>query len=413
MLLAVFLGLALNIPAQTNPPVYVVLFTHIEDNTPAGDLNTPQARTQYLNTRNVMIEMAKLAQRYNVPWSLQPDWKVLQAALQYEDAQLMQNTGGKNFLRYLRESLNVTIDPHSHERIGYNYTDVAHLLNLLGTGGSTVIGGHVWDASLPQFQNWDRFRLPVRGIKYPTAVWRGDILMGSGTPNHVNDPYVTGVWRPKDRDHYFVDDPNGNIACVGQYKGDIATIPELVEMYRSGKVSPDKILTSSTHIQPLTLNAPGGLQGVEDSIIKPLVAMRDRGEIVLTDFTSLIQEWRTKFNGKAHIYDAKNPPPSINLSTDDDGDGHTGAQELLAGTDPFEARSVLCLSSLARSGAGLIASWSTVPGRSYLMQSATNFPGPWVDVITTTTNAAGSTVNLVLPIPTNQNHFYRVRLISP
>lgn len=290
--------------AQQYPPVYVVLFTHIEDNTPSSDLSTPQARTQYVNTRNGMIEMAKLAQRYNVSWSFQPDWKLLLAALKFEDSALMQNTDGKNVLRYLKENLSVVIDPHSHEKQGYNYTDVAHLLDSLGTGGSTVIGGHVWDPSLAQFQNWDRYRIPVQGTMYPWSTWRGDILMGSGTPNHVNDPVVSGVWRPKDRNNYFTDEPLGNISCVGQYKGDITSIAELVAMYRSGKISSGKILTSSFHIKPSAISTAAGLNATEDTVIKPLVAMRDRGEIVITDFTSLISEWKTKFNGVAHIYDA-------------------------------------------------------------------------------------------------------------
>src|SRR6185295_16488956 len=134
-----------------------------------------------------------------------------------EDAATMASTGGVNFLRHLRDSLGVAIDPHSHEGGGYNYTDVAHLLDSLGVGGSTVIGGHIFHPSLPQFSAWDRFRQPVRGLKYPNALWRGDILMGSGTPNHVSDPIVSGVWRPKSRDNYFDDDPAGNIACVGAF----------------------------------------------------------------------------------------------------------------------------------------------------------------------------------------------------
>ena len=111
--------------------------------------------------------MANLALTYGVPWSLQPDWKILQAALLYEDSALMQTTNDKNFLRYLKEDLGVVIDPHSHEGGGYNYTDVAHLLDSLGVGSTTVIGGHVWDPSLPQFQEWDRFRVPVPGEHYP------------------------------------------------------------------------------------------------------------------------------------------------------------------------------------------------------------------------------------------------------
>ena len=185
------------------PPVYEVLFTHIEDNTPAGTLGSAQSRQNYLLFRSKLISMANLARDSGVPWSLQPDWKFLEAALLFEDATLTQNTNNKNLLRYLKEDLAVVIDPHSHENGGYNYTDVAHLLDSLGVGSTTVIGGHIWDPTLPQFQEWDRFRVHVEGEKYPGALWRGDILMGSGTPNHVNDPVVSGVWKPRDRDHYF------------------------------------------------------------------------------------------------------------------------------------------------------------------------------------------------------------------
>ncbi len=311
ILLSLLLIISPEISAQTYPPVYVVLFTHIEDNTPSSDLNTPQARIQYMNCRNGMIGMAKLAQKYSVEWSFEPDWKILLAALLFEDSAAMQNTNGKNFLRYLKEDLNVIIDAHSHEKQGYNYTDVAHLLDSLGTGGTTVIGGHVWDPSIPQFQNWDRFRVPVYGMKYPWAIWRGDILMGSATPNHVNDAIVSGVWRPKDRNNFYNDDPNGNIFCVGQYKDDVSGIPELINSYRSGKVQPDKILTASFHILPISITTAGGLQAIEDTVIKPLVAMRNRGEIILTDFTSLISEWKKRYNSVGHIYD---PTKTTNIN---------------------------------------------------------------------------------------------------
>lgn len=301
--------------AQPQPPVYVVLFTHIEDNTPSADIGTPQARVQYLTARNGMIEMAKLAKRYNVTWVFEPDWKLLLACLAYEDSLMMLNTGGKNVLRYLREDMGVPIDAHSHEKLGYNYTDVAHLLDSLGVGGSTVIGGHIWDPSIPQFQEWDRFRNPVAGSTYPWAVWRGNILMGSGTPNHVNDPYPSGIWRPKDRDHYWEDDPAGNIYCVGQYKGDVSGVNELVRLYQTGAVDTTKILTASFHIQPISIMVPANLLAVEDTVIKPLVALRARGEVELTDFTTLVGIWKSRFASKPHLYDGKNPPASGTIGT--------------------------------------------------------------------------------------------------
>lgn len=283
-------------------PVHVVLFTHIEDNTPAGMLGSLESRQTYLNLRTKLVDMAKLAQKHTLQWVLQPDWKILEAARLYEDAQTMANTGGKNFLRYLRDDLAVVIDPHSHENGGYNYTDVAHLLELLEVGGSTVIGGHIWDPALPQFQEWDRFRNPVSGIKYPTASWRGDILMGAGTPNHVNDPLVSGAWRPKDRDNYFVDDPAGNIVAFGAWHNDVAGVQELVDLRAKGMVSPDGLLTISWNIQPSKLIAVNGLMEIETTVLVPIVALRDKGSVVVTDFTTLKQTWMSQYGGKAFMY---------------------------------------------------------------------------------------------------------------
>ncbi|MBM3907336.1 MAG: hypothetical protein FJ363_04550 [Gemmatimonadetes bacterium] len=290
-------------PSPTGaPPVHVVVFTHIEDNTPGPSLTDPAARIAYVNLRSRLIEMARLTRRYNVAWALQPDWKFLLAALQFEDAALRASTGGWNVLRFLRDSLGVAIDPHSHENGGYNYTDVAHLLDSLGVGGSTVIGGHIWDPNLPTFQRWDRFRVPVAGLRFPAALWRGDILMGSGTPNHVNDPIVSGVWRPASRDRYWADDSAGNISAIGAFRGTLASITELSTAYKTGAVKADCMLTASIHAKPATLTAVNGIAAAEDSIVKPLAALRDAGSVTLTSFTALVTTWRASFGGRACLY---------------------------------------------------------------------------------------------------------------
>ena len=278
--------------------VYVVLFTHIEANTPAGALGTPSSRAGYISLRTRLIKMGELAAQSGVPWSLQPDWKVLEAARLYEDAEMTASTGGMNIFLYLRDTLNVAIDPHSHENGGYNYTDVAHLLELLGVGGSTVIGGHIWDPSLAQFSHWERFRMPVFGERYPTAIWRGNILMGSGTPNHINDPVVSGVWRPLTPLRYFEDDPTGNIAVVGQWRNDVAGVFELTER-RSDIVPTTCMLTASFHINPVSLR---NLTKIESDVLSPLRNLRASGKIELTDFTSLVSTWNSRFRGQACIH---------------------------------------------------------------------------------------------------------------
>ena len=286
----------------TAPPVYVVMFTHIEDNTPGGTLGSAGNRSTYLTLRGRLIAMADLARRYNVPWVLQPDWKFLLAAQMYEDASTTASTGGQNLLRYLRDTLGVTIDPHSHESFGYNYTDVAYLLDTLGVGGSTVIGGHVWDPALAQFANWDRFRVPVSGEQYPSAVWRGDILMGSGTPNHTSDPIVSGVWRPKEPWRYFEDDPLGNIACVGAFKGDIDGIRELVGRYQSGHAPATCMQTSTYGVSPSTLGSASAMAALERDVLSVLASLRASGQVELTNFTNLVATWKSRFGGQACVY---------------------------------------------------------------------------------------------------------------
>jgi len=282
--------------------VHVVLFTHIEDSAPGGTLGSAECRASYLRLRGKLIEMAELALSYDLQWVLQPDWKILEAARLYEDATTMADTGGKNFLLYMRDDLGVVIDPHSHENGGYNYTDVAYLLELLQVGGSTVIGGHIWDPSLPEFAEWDRFRVPVHGLKYPEAVWRGDILIGAGTPGHVNDPVVSGLWRPQDRDHFFTDDPAGNIVAVGAWHDEVAGVQELIDLYAAGRVAPGLMLTASWNIRPDTITAPDGLHTIEETVLVPIASMRDDGLIIVTDFTTLVSTWQTAYGGEAFLY---------------------------------------------------------------------------------------------------------------
>jgi hypothetical protein len=287
----------------TQTPVYVVLFTHIEDNTPAGTIGSAAARTNYARLRQGLIDMATLARRYNVKWSLQPDWKFLLAAEAYEDAEMTASTSGKNILRYLRDSFGTVIDPHSHENGGYNYTDVAYLLDRLGVGGSTVIGGHIWDPALPQFQQWDRFRTAQSGSTYPSALWRGDILMGAGTPNHTNDPIVSGVWRPRDRNNYFTDDAGGNIVSIGAFKGDIDGINELNTLSKAGTIASSCMKTASIHIQPANLTTSGGLSSMETTYVAPLAALGS--QVVSTDFTTLVATWRSSYSAKGCVYQQK------------------------------------------------------------------------------------------------------------
>lgn len=283
-------------PAAVVPPVvYVVLFTHIEDNLPVGTIGTAPNQANYMNMRAALVSMAEAVRRNNLKWVLEPDWPFLEAARVYETPAVTATTGGLNILRYLKETMGVAIDPHSHEGGGYNLSDVAYLLDVLGVGGSTVVGGHIW---LPGLQKWEQYRTSQAGAHYPQFRWRGDILMGAATPDHVNDPIVSGVFHPKDASNYWVDDPNGNIISIMGFKGTVAGISELYSLAAAGTVSATCMPTATIHILPASLTS--GVPAVESSVLAPVAALG--AKIVSTDFTSLAASWRQKYSGKGCTY---------------------------------------------------------------------------------------------------------------
>lgn len=279
------------------PAVYVTLFTHIEENAPAGDLNTAANRNLYVFLRTRMLDFAARVKADGLKWSLEPDWKVLECAMLYEDSALMANTNGMNVFKYLKDVLGVAIDPHSHQGAGYNYSDVAYLLDRLGVGGSAVMSGHVWAR-----REWEVFRSSVAGSKYPSFSWRATTLMGAGTENHVSDPVLTGVWRPRDGSTagFFIDDPAGNIVSIGDYRHDLDHIAELRTLYVAGTIPVGTMLTSSYHVMPAELTADNGPANLETAVLSKIRALGS--QVVSTDFTSVVNTWRTSYASRGLTY---------------------------------------------------------------------------------------------------------------
>ena len=288
--------------------VHVVLFMHNEDSI-FGDVDDPATASKYLRQRNGLVEMAGYLHENDVPFAWQSDWKFLQGVLKYETEELMDSTGGKNLVRYLYEDLGIAVDAHSHEHYGYNYADVACLLDSLGLTPTDIIGGHIWDPYNEKYADWERFRRPLQGGQFPDYTWEGRVLIGSGTPSHTYDPQPSGIWRPKDKYHYWEDDPEGKVVCVGQYTGDLEGVQELVQLYQTDAVSADQMLTCTIHT-PQSFY-PGFMEDFEKDLIAPLLEMRDRGEIKLVDFSQLVDIWESEFGGEAQQYNMpENSTPS-------------------------------------------------------------------------------------------------------
>jgi len=286
--------------------VYVCLFMHNEDYDHPRYPNFAQMsnRLAFIESRNNLIDFCRMLSRNKVPFNWETDWNFLYGVLRWDRGAVAANTAGKNVVRYIREDLGVSVDPHSHEKYGHNYSDVAFLIGLTGVEPTDVIGGHIWDPADPGYQNWERFKSPLRGLKFPQALWKGNILMGQGTSLHVNDPSPSGVWKPKGKYEYWTHDPSGTVHAVGQYRRDVQGVIELVSLYRNGTIAPDKILTSSIGVGQFQLNS-AFTAAFEKNILAPLLDMRAKGEIRLVTFGELIHDWETIYGSGPHIY---NPP---------------------------------------------------------------------------------------------------------
>jgi len=202
--------------------------------------------------------------------------------------------------------LNISVDPHSHENVGHNYADVAYLIDSLGVEPTSVIGGHIWDPDDRNFTNWERFTTPMQGQKFPWTSWKGDILMGHGTSKHVNDPAPSGVWKPKGIHDFWSHDSTGTVYAVGQYKSSIKGIIELINLYDSGIVPPEKLLTTTIGTNQFQLET-NYIGMYEQTILKPLIELQDSGLVKIILFEELIDEWKEKYDSTGYIYNAPEP----------------------------------------------------------------------------------------------------------
>ncbi len=96
---------------------------------------------------------------------------------------------------------------------------------------------------------------------------------------------------------------------------------------------------------------------------------------------------------------------------DDDGDGFSNGAELAAGTNPFDARSHLAVTTLTPGPGGPSLTFPTVAGKLYSLQFTTNLadPASWAPLSPAVqSEGAGVPMTLVAPPSGAPNSFYRV-----
>ena len=298
--------------------VYVSLF--LGNNNPVNakypDYSAEENRDVYIESRNHLVQFCELCADHNVPINWMSNWNFLNGVLKWETPELMANTDGKNVVRYLSENLGISIGAHCHEDQGYNYADNAHLIDSLGVTPSNVVGGHLWNPDGVDFQNWEKFRRPLQGEKFPHAYWKADILVLHASSGHSSDPEPSGVWKPQDKNNFWVHDSSANLYAIGQYKNNFRGVLELVDQVKSGVAPENVMLAANINFGQSQLNDQF-IASFEHSTIEPLLEMQENGEIKLATYNQVIEEWKSNYDSVGYIY---NSPAQSSASKNENRD---------------------------------------------------------------------------------------------
>lgn len=307
--------------ASNTPDLHLAIATHSEDRHHATTPNYCTNKISYVNSRNGLIAFAQLMAARGLAWNWECDCNFLNAAYTNEvytpDPALLAATGNTNIVAWLRYVMGVETDPHSHEHDGYNYADVAYLFTRLGVNPSSVVGGHVYDPAYdPGFQDWPRFTgTGLRGAIYTNYVWRPQLLMGAGTPNHIADPVATGVWLPAATNAYFTHSPTGGIASWGMWEQDRFT--ELLDRLANNELPTNRMWTAGFTIGQQDFVTAGFLTDVVAPMLDTFAALRDAGRIRVVQFEEGLGIWTNQFGATGTNYQAPADTLTFSLNVQD------------------------------------------------------------------------------------------------
>jgi len=281
--------------------IFVTFVSHNEEsisNPPCAPVMTDPVR--FAANRAAVVSLAQVIWDKRATWNFQTEYEYLLRLNDWETAEERDRTQGLNVVHFLNTFAPgyVQVDAHSHEKRGYNYADVAYLLQELNVPPNGIVGGVTINPVATE--TWTRLRRPLVGRKYPAYTWQATILSGAASPGHRDDSNASGIWRPKAAASFHEDDPNQALLNVGNYPGTGSTLdPEplagLLAMLRSGQLQTGRMYTVTMMIPQCELDSDPTVRTRVGTLIDRFQEDVARGDLVWATLTEMARVWRADY----------------------------------------------------------------------------------------------------------------------
>lgn len=287
--------------------LYLTFVSHNEDssNVLCAPVNASQSR--YLANRAALLRVAQTIYQGGGAYDMQSDWEWISRTSQWETDEVRRaTTGGIGIIQLLATAApkQLRVDAHSHEHSGYNYADVAYMLQTMGAPTTGVVGGFI--ANPPASADWVRFRLPIVGQRYPGYTWQPTTLWGGGSGMHQSDQSATGVWRPKNPVEFFTDDPGQTLINVGNgtIENGPYTAAGAVEAFRRLQATlqePGRMFTATLMLSQCDFDTNPAVLPYIASVLNaaaPFVASR---HVVWATLPDVARIWREEYGAQPSV----------------------------------------------------------------------------------------------------------------
>jgi hypothetical protein len=170
------------------------------------------------------------------------------------------------------------------------------MIDALGVAPSHIAGGLIVDP--PENSKYDYLLNPIRASRFDYT-WQAEWLWGDATANHVNDTPAAGVWRPRDQFHFYENDDNAPIPCIGKCTNDLDGVYDLIRKLEDGIVETGKMITAAIFI------GQGEVQEKHNLLQHEMERLKDHeadGRLSFVSLREVGEIWQTEFNGVGYLY---------------------------------------------------------------------------------------------------------------